>query len=145
MTLIHWTSKYVQWFVLRPMPLCSNSLHASRRHLPSHNPLTCSLVGGGKSGGGMFLSYLEPPGAAGGLYGSGCFHFTRSFSVSVNSNCIGCQLGKTERCGLARSCGVCVPFGASGHKCFCWSRRAIEYTLLDLAIDCVARPNQVPI
>lgn len=38
----------------------------------------------GKSGAGMFLSYLEPPGAVGGIYGSGCFHFANSFSVSVN-------------------------------------------------------------
>lgn len=35
----------------------------------------------------MFLSYLEPPGADGGLYGSGCFHFINNFSVSVNRSC----------------------------------------------------------
>lgn len=35
----------------------------------------------------MFLSYLEPPGAEGGLYGSGCLHFISNFSVSVNSSC----------------------------------------------------------
>jgi hypothetical protein len=28
-----------------------------------------------------------PPGAVGGLYGSGCFHFSSSFSVSLNSIC----------------------------------------------------------
>lgn len=118
MSLIRWTSRYVQWFVLRPMLLCSDSLQASRGHPPPHNLLTCSLVGGGKSGGGMFLSYFEPPGAAGGLYGSGCFHFTRSFSVSVNSNCIGCQPARTEYCRLARSCGVVRTFWCLGSYTF---------------------------
>lgn len=39
----------------------------------------------GRSGAGTFLSYFEPPGAVGGMYGSGCFHFCSSFSVSVRS------------------------------------------------------------
>ena len=120
MTLIRWTSRYVQWFVLRPMLLCSDFLQASNssRHLPPHNLLTCSLVGGGRSGAGRFLSNFEPPGAAGGLYGSGCFHFTRSFSVSVNSNCIGCQPEKTGRCRLARSCGIVRTFWCLGSYMF---------------------------
>lgn len=35
-----------------------------------------------KLGQGKFRSYLLPPGAVGGLYGSGCFHFSSSCFVS---------------------------------------------------------------
>lgn len=33
------------------------------------------------------LESIVPPGAVGGLYGSGCFHFSSSFSVSMNRTC----------------------------------------------------------
>ena len=45
----------------------------------------CSLRS--KFGQGRFRSYLLPPGAVGGLYGSGCFHFSNSSSVCSSSNC----------------------------------------------------------
>ena len=54
-----------------------------------------------RMGAGMFRSYFEPderyqkfliersldkpPGAVGGRYGSGCFHFSSNFSVSWNN------------------------------------------------------------
>lgn len=66
----------------------SSPHHHLLKAYTSHNLLTSSCDGGGRSGGGMFRSYFEPPGADGGLYGSGCFHFSRSFSVSVNNSCI---------------------------------------------------------
>lgn len=58
-----------------------------------------------KMGAGRLRSYLEPvsvsrvrgrsekvaksspPGAVGGRYGSGCFHFSRRFSVSLIKSC----------------------------------------------------------
>lgn len=36
-------------------------------------------------GTGKLRSYFEPPGAVGGLYGSGCFHFSSKASVSWRS------------------------------------------------------------
>lgn len=33
---------------------------------------------------GRLRSYLDPPGAVGGAYGSGCFHFSSKSSVSRN-------------------------------------------------------------
>lgn len=36
-------------------------------------------------GTGKLRSYLDPPGAVGGLYGSGCFHFSSKASVSWKS------------------------------------------------------------
>lgn len=41
-----------------------------------------------KLGQGKFRSYLLPPGAVGGLYGSGCFHFSSSCFVSSMRACI---------------------------------------------------------
>ena len=57
----------------------------------AHNLFTSSGDGGGRSGAGIFRSYFEPPGADGGLYGSGCFHFCSNLSVSVNNTCATCQ------------------------------------------------------
>lgn len=41
-----------------------------------------------KLGHGRFRSYLLPPGAVGGLYGSGCFHFSNRSSVCLISSCV---------------------------------------------------------
>lgn len=52
----------------------SASLHRLRHKIHSRS----------KYGAGIFLSYLLPPGAVGGRYGSGCFHFSkRSFVCSI--------------------------------------------------------------
>lgn len=40
-----------------------------------------------KCGQGKLRSYLLPPGAVGGLYGSGCFHFSNNSSVCSKSTC----------------------------------------------------------
>jgi len=50
--------------------------------------------GGSRIGAGRFRSYLEPPGAVGAWYGSGCFHFSSKSSASLNTAlcCLGSRM-----------------------------------------------------
>jgi hypothetical protein len=51
----------------------------------------CRGAGGSSIGHGRFRSYLEPPGAVGAVYGSGCFHLSNASSAScrMTLNCRG--------------------------------------------------------
>jgi len=42
------------------------------------------------------VAFNVPPGALGGLYGSGCFHFSNSFSVSLNNICLQQRVRETQ-------------------------------------------------
>ena len=63
----------------------------------------------GQCGSGMQVCAYNsvPPGAVGGIYGSGCFQLSSNFSVSVNSACREMLAEScTFRRALIRGCGL---------------------------------------
>lgn len=69
-------------------PPCSHLSPISMRCSETYKTI---FGGGSRIGAGRFRSYFDPPGAVGGRYGSGCFHFSSKSSVSLNNAL--CNLG----------------------------------------------------
>jgi hypothetical protein len=76
-----------------------------------------------------------PPGAVGGLYGSGCFHFSNNCSVSSINACASplALLNHNRVSSAQRENGDGIPSAVSAARCACWPRIEIEYRALGLA------------
>lgn len=84
------------------------------------------------------LENNEPPGAVGGLYGSGCFHFCNSFSVSVKRILCTSQL----RFVVLQEFIVSLLFAVWGRGRFCSHRIRIECILPVLATGFFVLPSR---
>lgn len=120
-----------------PQP-CDEVNHSCSK--ASYNLFTSSGDGGGRSGGGSFRSYFEPPGADGGLYGSGCFHFSSNLSVSTNNICARVRDQQLHNLRPILQ----VPFDVLDPTHFYWRHIEIECKLLDLATDSFVQPSLGP-
>lgn len=73
---------------------------------------------------GKFRSYLLPPGAVGGRYGSGCFHLTSNSSACWRSTCTRSAKFLLFSCMYFQLCNTvpCVPFAVSARRPRGWLR-----------------------
>jgi hypothetical protein len=89
-----------------------------------------------RRGDGKFRWYLLPPGAVGGLYGSGCFHFSSSASVCSINSCFPVNIHSSS----LYSCILLFAVWAARHPC--WRRIIRECKQPDYARHPELQPNR---